>query len=126
MVDYLCLKLHCLTDAILDNAHFDNLRKYRTYRLMDELEYAKPLYAIPIIDEKHIGAIQTGEQKLITKLLTRMGIIKKTIQIISPDKDPMRKILAKVTGAPLVPIERMMDYQKTVKVTPKGRRGINK
>lgn len=52
MVDYLCLKLSWDTDKVLDNAHFDNVRKLMLYIAMDEESKTREMFKIPVFDGK--------------------------------------------------------------------------
>ena len=66
MIDFLCLKLGWKTDDVLDNAHFDNERKFYFYNLLDNVERTRILPALPVgfdkkvsrkVSQRHKGAI---------------------------------------------------------------------
>lgn len=116
MIDYLCLKLSWHTDEVLDNAHFDNRRKYRSYQLMDEMANTRLVTTIPILSDSNMTAAQRAWRTVEEKLLGCMGFRKKKIELPPPDKDPMRKLLARIAGEKLVPIERLMDYERSKKI----------
>ena len=115
MIDYLCLKLGWHTDEVLDNAHFDNRRKYRSYQLMDEMANTRMVTTVPIISNENMTGAQRAWRAVEEKLLACMGFRKKKMELPPPDKDPMRKLLQKIAGEKLIPIERLMDYEKNKK-----------
>lgn len=69
MIDYLCLKLGWSTDEVMDNAHFDNQRKFHFYSAIDEVERTRLLPAIPLgFNTKVTRKLSARHQKAVSYL----------------------------------------------------------
>lgn len=76
MIDYLCLKLHKVTEEILDIPFFDAERKFKTYRMMDSMEHSRPITAYPILDEKGDAAVKERITQVTSEFNNLIGFSK--------------------------------------------------
>lgn len=75
LIDYLCLKLGWTTNQVLDNAHFDNERKFNTYMCLDRFEHNRLVPAIPVGFDKNINKkVQDRFNSAINELKEIIGL----------------------------------------------------
>lgn len=103
------MKLSRLTDDLLDEGYDDMMRKFKTYRTLDEVKHNTPIMAYPIMSKEGADAATKRINSSNDKLCELVGYTtsSKTEAVPVPD-ELVRQILESEVGAPLIDIEELM------------------
>lgn len=88
------------TNQVLDNPHFDNMRKFNLYTMMDQVERVRPLIAIPVIDNTGLQTVQSRYEESLTKLLELIGL-KRGYPVTPEEEAFMKQVLRDIHGPDL-------------------------
>jgi len=109
LVDYLCLKLHKVTEDILDIPHFDCLRKFNTYRALDILDQNLPIAAYPIISNEGVAQVNRKVQDARDVLGELIGASTTAAPVPDIKEDPeLMEALKAAMGGTMTNIEELM------------------
>lgn len=87
MIDYLCLKLGWDTEKVLRTPYFDCRRKFKLYMAMDQVDDARPITAIPLMDKDSIRQIMAMYGEVVRFKNELAGIVKPRDEMIDKERE---------------------------------------
>lgn len=86
--------------------HASNIRKFNTYRAMDELEKSLPVTAIPIISEDGMSRVQERVADAQSALYKEIGLELTSAPLV--EDEALLRALESAAGEKLIDIEELL------------------